>query len=549
MAGKIAFVLCEHYLQEARVALAEENMSDAVLATFPARCGRPPLTGDELHVIIDAAGEVEQVEIFGASCLKGLSELTVKGCKISLDKLEQCFHLVSDPQIVTRFLKEGCYLTTPGWLAYWPAQLERMGLNQASAREMFSETTSRIVLLDTGIDEQSEARLRAFAEFVARPFEIICVSTTSLRLHFVRAYLSWKADQQKKQFIVQIQDLQKQAATHAMAIDLISNLARIVNEAEAVEAMLDVYMFLFAPQRLSYLSYKDNLPDKLWIRPDLDLDEQGKEMIKNKLAFFSEGSGDARSDKGFLLRIVRRGEVRGVIAVENIAFPEYLHQYLNLALSIVDICELPVENARKYEALVHAEGMLTKANENLFQLATTDALTGIANRRAYDEYIEIEWNRMLRAQTSLSLLICDIDFFKKYNDHYGHKAGDVCLHTVAQIIRRLALRPGDFVARYGGEEFIVVLPNTSAKGALYVAEKIRMAVAQYGIPHEASEVAPCVTISLGAAQIQPGPAAGLTSATLFRVADTALYQAKNQGRNRTVIYPIEPEPDENSSGV
>lgn len=549
MAGKIAFALCEHYAQEASAVLAEEKMDDAVLVTFPARCGRPPLTESELTALIGASDAVEQVEIFGASCLKGFPQSVLSGRKIHIHKLEECFHLVADKRIVDRCLQKGEYLTTPGWLADWPSQIERMGLNQESAREMFTETTSRVVLLDTGVDGQSETRLREFAACVDRPFEVFFTGIDSLRLIFIRTYLSWQADQQKKQFLAQIQDLQKQAATHAMAIDLISNLARIVTETEAVEAMLDVYMFLFAPQRLCYLSYKDNLPDKLWIRPNLDLDEHEKEMIKNKLISFADESGDAKSEKGFLLRIVRRGEIRGAISVENIAFPEYLHQYLNLALSIVDICELPIENAHKYEALVQTEEKLTQANESLFQLATTDALTGIANRRAYDEYIEIEWNRMLRAQTSLSLLICDIDFFKKYNDHYGHKAGDVCLHTVAQIIRQLALRPGDFVARYGGEEFVVVLPNTSAKGALYVAEKIRVAVTQYGIPHEDSEVAPCVTISLGAAWIQSSMAEKLTSTTLFRLADTALYQAKNQGRNRTVIYPIDPETGGNSSGL
>ena len=541
MAGRIAFALCEHYRKEALVALAAEKLDHAVVVSFPARCGRPPLTGEELLALIDPLGDIEQVEVFGASCLAGITDLASNRYTVHTHKLEQCFQLVADPALIDRCLKKGAYLTTPGWLANWPANTERLGLNQETAREMFAETTTGIALFDTGVDEASAAHLQSFAGYVDRPFEILFTGISFLRLLFVKGYLLWQMEVQKKKSVMEINDIKKHVATYAMAIDLLSNLARIVSETEAVEGMLDVYSFLFAPQRLCYLSFQDGLPDKLWVRPDEMKNDAEKEVIKKTLAGFQQKSRYTESGRGFLLRIDRRGEVRGVMAIEEIAFPEYIDPYLNLALSIVDLCELPIENARKYEKLVQTEELLRKANENLYQISTTDALTGIANRRAYDGYVENEWKRTLRNNLPLSLIICDIDFFKKYNDRYGHEGGDICLHTVAQIIRRVAVRPGDFVARYGGEEFALVLPDTSAKGALHVAEKIRVAVAQQGIPHEDSTVAHHVTLSLGVAHIQPPFATELTIASLFRAADAALYEAKEQGRNRVVFQNIEAE--------
>ena len=541
MAGRIAFVLCEHYFREGQAVLAAEKMHDAVVVTYPARCGRPPLTREELSTLIGSQTDVEQLEVFGSCCLKNLGDFTSNAYSIHIHKSEQCFHLVADPVQVDHYLNKGAYLTTPGWLANWTTNMERLGLNQDTAREMFAETTAGIVLLDTGVDEQSDSHLQTFARYADRPFEVIYTGLSVLRLLFTRAYMTWQLKIQQKRAAAEIQDIRKQSATHAMAMDLLSNLALIVNEIEAVEGMLDVYMLLFAPKRICYLSHEEGLSDRLWIRPKEKIDDAEEEAIKNRMAGFPGDSGYTESGRGFFLRIVRRGEVRGVIVIEDIAFPDYLDHYFNLALSIVNICELPIENARKYEKLLETEEMLKQANDGLYQLSTTDALTGIANRRSYDEHIELEWKKMMRNNTPLSLIICDIDFFKKFNDHYGHKAGDNCLHTVAKSIRQIVTRPDDFVARYGGEEFAVVLPHTKEEGALHVAEKIRMAVAQRNITHEDSAAAPCVTLSLGIATVQPPRVAGMSSASLFRAADSALYEAKHQGRNRSVLQKIEAE--------
>jgi adenylate cyclase len=159
-----------------------------------------------------------------------------------------------------------------------------------------------------------------------------------------------------------------------------------------------------------------------------------------------------------------------------------------------------------------------------------DALTQIANRRRFNEYLNQEWQRAARGGTTLSLLLCDVDFFKKYNDTYGHQAGDGCLQQVSLTMQQSVNRSADLVARYGGEEFAVILPNTDAAGAMHIAEIIRVRIKELGIPHKASEVDQCVTLSIGVSTIIPFYQD--SEKALIVKADQALYVAKKEGRDR-----------------
>ncbi|MEA5577884.1 CHASE2 domain-containing protein [Anabaena sp. UHCC 0451] len=173
-------------------------------------------------------------------------------------------------------------------------------------------------------------------------------------------------------------------------------------------------------------------------------------------------------------------------------------------------------------------------NQSLLYLANYDGLTQVANRRRFDEYLQQQWERMTREKSSLSLILCDVDFFKRYNDTYGHQAGDVCLKKVAQAMTQGIKKPTHLVARYGGEEFAVVLPDTNEEGALQIAEAIRSQVQALAIPHEASLVSSQVTLSLGLASIIPS--SDLTPALLIKATDEALYQAKKTGRDRCCAF-------------
>jgi diguanylate cyclase (GGDEF)-like protein len=176
---------------------------------------------------------------------------------------------------------------------------------------------------------------------------------------------------------------------------------------------------------------------------------------------------------------------------------------------------------------------LEDANAKLERLSFLDGLTNIANRRRFDEYLQLEWRRAQRSGAPFSVALIDIDFFKSFNDTYGHEAGDEILKKVASALAATLNRPADLVARYGGEEFVVVLPGTDAAGAAGLAERLRATVAGLAVPHAKSAAAAQVTISVGVATIVPPR--DVAAETLVEAADQALYRAKREGRNRVAV--------------
>jgi diguanylate cyclase (GGDEF)-like protein len=235
---------------------------------------------------------------------------------------------------------------------------------------------------------------------------------------------------------------------------------------------------------------------------------------------------------------IRQGsKIWGLLIVENISqkldCPELEVELLKQLARQVGIT---VQQTELYQRL-------QTVNQELRRLATLDSLTQLANRYWFNIYLTQEWQHLLIEETQgfkfksnsncLSLIMCDVDYFKPYNDTYGHLAGDFCLQEIAQAIRETVNRPADLVARYGGEEFAVILPNTNAETAFAVAEKIRTKVKGLGIAHGKSPISQYVTLSLGVSSIVPHQES--SPEELIAAADRALYQAKEQGRDRTYI--------------
>ncbi|MCB1179510.1 MAG: diguanylate cyclase, partial [Leptospiraceae bacterium] len=182
-----------------------------------------------------------------------------------------------------------------------------------------------------------------------------------------------------------------------------------------------------------------------------------------------------------------------------------------------------------------AEKKLLIANNALEKLARIDGLTGIANRRYLDEKLNEEWARLKREKSPISFILFDVDYFKLYNDNYGHQAGDICLVKVAQICLQTLKRPSDIIGRYGGEEFAIILPHTKEKGAIKIVQEIQESLKNNPIPHEYSPISDLVTLSFGINSIYPSPnSSGIDE--LISNADKALYNSKRQGRNKYSVY-------------
>lgn len=183
--------------------------------------------------------------------------------------------------------------------------------------------------------------------------------------------------------------------------------------------------------------------------------------------------------------------------------------------------------------LEHESAERERLNRQLERLAHSDGLTQLANRRHFDETLAREWDRLRREGRPLAVLFIDVDFFKPYNDTYGHAAGDDCLAALGGVLQQAARRPGDLAARYGGEEFVIILPGTDVAGAREVAERVLADVDALGIPHAGSQVSGNVTVSIGLAVRIPGPSD--SAEELLEAADRAVYTAKRTGRHRIVV--------------
>jgi two-component system, cell cycle response regulator len=346
--------------------------------------------------------------------------------------------------------------------------------------------------------------------------------------------------------------LQKQTEQEKLRSNIIYSIGRSLNLNHILRTTVSEISYFFQIDKVTLFEFKDLYKAKILAESTskiskLEIEEDIQEDLSwiNQQFCFSESSRfkliDNINDSSLSplhLDFLRARDVKTELIV-----PVYQQDYLwgtliahhcqdhhswsmdeiKLLSELVEQLEIAIQQSQLYQKL-------DTAYQELQRLAHTDSLTEVANRRQFDQYISQEWFRLKREQKYLSLIMCDVDYFKFYNDFYGHPSGDVCLQKIAKILYESIKRPADLVARYGGEEFALILPHTTLEGAVNIAEKIQQAIDDLKIPHIQSQVKQHITLSMGIATIIPHE--NSTVNDLIAAADKALYVAKANGRNQ-----------------
>jgi len=485
-------VFCSNYRRELESLKLAEKYDGIEVIYLPSRCGMPPIEWAKLQENLPDLSSYKNLHVVSCGGITGLSEKECINDYCYSHDFKQCYHLIINPDLAECYIKKGFYLVTPGWLASWRNILTGWGFEQDTSAQFFRDTARAILLLDTGVDPSAEANLAEFARYVERPYESVKVGLDYLMLLLNNTVLKSRVENMQSIKRVELVDRQKEFADFNMALDLLSTLTSVRQEEPVIQNIKDMFAMLFAPSEVIYRS-----------------------ALEKNIA----GTQDINTDDSFTLEIHGSSGLLGCLDIIGVDQPRYLDQYKKLSDKIVSICGLAIENARHYQAIK--------------DLSDTDGLTGIANRRKLEKHLAHEWNRMRRENKPLTLMMCDIDYFKRYNDLYGHQAGDDCLKKVSSALSGYCRRSGDLIARYGGEEFTLVLPGADREGAKILAEQIRQGIEALELKNEGAPVSDYVTLSIGVSCMVPTAEDAVEN--LIATADKALYTAKEAGRNCVVI--------------
>jgi len=361
--------------------LRSGGFDDVLLLTFPSDCIRPQAGWDKITSgVAGAERGFSRLAIIGAQgCVpNGSPPDSIGPCHIH--SVEQCAHLVADKARCDTFLAEGAYLLTPGWLARWRPYLSEWGFDRNTAIQFFGEFSSRLVLLDTGVDRRSADLVKEMAGFLELPFEIEAVGRDLFRLRLENIALCSRLSDPGAEAPKAGSEARTLASDYAAAFDLIDSMAGIGTEPEIIDRMLGVFETLFAADSLTYGSFRGDNPEAVKARLK---NIPSAESPVNDLGAFADEYAWTESGNGFRLLVAHQGERLGVLEVDDIAFPENKERYLNLALTVGRLCGLLIFNARTYEKIKQTEVELRKLSRAVEQSPSTVVITDLSGAIEY----------------------------------------------------------------------------------------------------------------------------------------------------------------------
>ena len=336
----VCLLICKSFEKETKVLAQEFDSIDVI--QYQAKCNYPHVKQNFDENLIN---KYKKVVVVGG-CTIDESNLQ-KG--IDLKKSENCFYMFAPKSLIDHYVKNGAYIITPGWLANWKNFVTKnWGFDKKTAVEFYKEFCKKLVLLDTEVDDNAVQNLEEFSAFVEQPYEILPIGLDQFKLHLKDIIGQIEINKKSEQ----LQNAFKDSSDHTMAFDLMSRLSQKLDEKDIIDNIIEIFRMLFAPKSLFYLCITNSKQEELFSGEDIseDIIEKALKLKEHYLL----------TDNGFVLQLNYNNELLGILSIDNIAFPQYRHQYLNLAISLSGVCALAIANARNFKKTKEIEAQLAQ---------------------------------------------------------------------------------------------------------------------------------------------------------------------------------------------
>lgn len=360
MSSRLRILVCRQFLREAQALAQERDFADIIVGAYPDLCVHPQTARFAMDPELEDIDEQEVYTILVGVCFLSTRAFAHLMSRVQhVHHLDQCFYLFAGRTLIDQYLREGAYLLTPGWLSDWQGHLAQWGFDQPTARAFFRECASRLVLLDTGVDGTAATHLHEFASFLDLPASVTPTGLDHFRLLLQNIVLHWRLDHPSVVTDTAVPERQA-LAEYIMAFDLLVQLTRIMDESEAIQAIIMLVTMLYGAGRVSYLPVEDSRlgePIASGAAPP-SINPDDIRVLLHERSYLEHA-------QGFSLRIGTRDEIVGILDIADIPYPERMREYLNLALAISPLCGLAIANARAITARTRAEAALQEKSDAL----------------------------------------------------------------------------------------------------------------------------------------------------------------------------------------